>query len=147
LLKRFVPDPRHATDENISQAADYTVPNVPVMFYAFRIMVGLGLFLIFYFMVAFYFSCKRRLTAHPLFLKLSLLALPTPWIAAELGWFVAEHGRQPWTIEGILPTFLSASTISANHVWVSLTAFITFYSVLAVVDFMLIRKYIKLGPT
>ena len=69
-----------------------------------------------------------------------------PWLAAELGWFVAEYGRQPWTIDGILPTFLSASSIPATHVASTLTAFVLFYSVLAVVDVTLMRKYIKLGP-
>jgi cytochrome d ubiquinol oxidase subunit I len=146
LLKKFMEDPMKASPEQIKEAAQLTVPSVPAMFYAFRIMVGLGFFFIAYFILAFYLSCKRRLTDHPLFLRLSLCALPAPWIAGELGWFVAEHGRQPWTIEGILPTFLSVSTITASHVWVSLCAFIFFYSIMAVVDFYLIRKYVRIGP-
>ena len=47
---------------------------------------------------------------------MALWSLPLPWIAAELGWFVAEVGRQPWVIEGVLPTFLAVSSLSAANV-------------------------------
>jgi len=67
-------------------------------------------------------------------------------LAAELGWFVAEHGRQPWAIEGVLPTFLGVSSISPGQVWFSLTGFVLFYSALAVVDVWLMVKYARLGP-
>ncbi len=67
--------------------------------------------------------------------------------AAELGWFVAEHGRQPWAIEGILPTFLAVSPVSASNVAISLVGFVVFYSVLAVVDAYLLVKYVRIGPT
>jgi cytochrome d ubiquinol oxidase subunit I len=72
--------------------------------------------------------------------------LPLPWSAAELGWFVAEHGRQPWAIEGVLPTFLAVSPIPEVNVVLSLTGFLVFYSVLAVIDVFLLKKYISLGP-
>ena len=62
------------------------------------------------------------------FLRLALLSLPLPWIAAELGWIVAEYGRQPWAIEGVLPTFLAVSTVSAHNVMLSLIGFVLFYS-------------------
>ena len=60
--------------------------------------------------------------------------LPTPWIACELGWFVAEYGRQPWTIYGVLPTHLSVSTLSVDSLYGSLAGFIGFYTVLLVVE-------------
>ena len=75
-----------------------------------------------------------------------VLILPLPWISSELGWFVAENGRQPWTIDGVLPTFLSASSITAGNVWLSLGGFVLFYSVLAIVELFLLVKYIRLGP-
>ncbi len=75
------------------------------------------------------------------------MSMPLPWIAAEAGWFVAENGRQPWTIDGILPTFLSGSSLPYGSVLTTLIAFVLFYSVLAVVDVLLMLKYIKLGPT
>jgi cytochrome d ubiquinol oxidase subunit I len=79
-------------------------------------------------------------------LKLALWSLPLPWIAAELGWFVAEHGRQPWAIEGVLPTFLAVSPIATANVVLSLCGFVLFYSVLAAVEVFLLVKYIRLGP-
>ena len=72
--------------------------------------------------------------------------LPLPWIAAEFGWVVAEMGRQPWTIDGVLPTFLSASSVTTTDMWVSLCGFALFYSTLLVVEMILMVKYIKLGP-
>jgi cytochrome d ubiquinol oxidase subunit I len=72
--------------------------------------------------------------------------LPLPWIAAELGWIVAEVGRQPWTIDGVLPTFLSVSSIPASSVWISLAGFVVLYSVLAVVEVFLMLRAIRQGP-
>jgi cytochrome d ubiquinol oxidase subunit I len=82
----------------------------------------------------------------PVFLKVALWTLPLPWLAAEMGWFVAEHGRQPWAIEGVLPTFLAVSPIPTSSVALSLTGFVIFYTVLAVIDVFLLKKYVKLGP-
>ena len=67
--------------------------------------------------------CARQQTAvdgYRGFLWVALLSLPLPWVAAELGWIVAEVGRQPWVIEGVLPTFLAVSSISAANVWITL---------------------------
>ncbi|MBX9977022.1 MAG: cytochrome ubiquinol oxidase subunit I, partial [Alphaproteobacteria bacterium] len=146
LLKKYRDDIQNATEAEIDNAAQTTIPNIGPLFWSFRIMVGLGLFFIALFSVAFYLSARRRLDTHKLFLRVAMCSLPLPWVAAELGWFVAEHGRQPWTIDGILPTFLSASNVPASHVWISLTGFVVFYSILLVVDLYLMRKYIKLGP-
>ncbi len=69
-----------------------------------------------------------------------------PWLAAEIGWFVAEHGRQPWAIEGVLPTFLAVSPIPTASVALSLAGFVIFYTILAIIDFYLLRKYVRIGP-
>jgi cytochrome d ubiquinol oxidase subunit I len=146
LLKKIRPDIANATAEEISQAAWSTVPAVSPLFWSFRIMVGLGFYFIALFAVAFVLASKRRLTAYRGFLWVALLSLPLPWVAAELGWIVAEVGRQPWVIEGVLPTFLAVSSISAANVWITLIGFVAFYSTLAVVDVFLIVKTIKAGP-
>ena len=146
LLKRYSERVVDATAEQIGQAAWDTVPDVLPLFWAFRFMVGLGFFFIAFFAVAFWLSARLRLDRHRAFLWIAVLALPLPWIAAELGWFVAEYGRQPWTIDGVLPTFLSVSSVSAGSVWLSLGGFVVFYSVLAVVELFLMVKYIRLGP-
>ena len=146
LLKRHVPDVTKARAEDIKRAARDTVPNVPTLFWSFRLMVGLGFYFILLFGYGFYLASRRQLQDKRWFLRLALWSLPLPWVAAELGWIVAEVGRQPWTIDGILPTFLSVSSVTADQVWITLTGFVVFYSALAVIDVMLMLKYIRLGP-
>jgi cytochrome bd ubiquinol oxidase subunit I len=147
LLKRIRPDILNASDSDVVQAAWSTVPAVSPLFWSFRIMVGLGLFFIALFAVAFYLASARRLMSSPTFLHIALWILPLPWIAAELGWFVAEVGRQPWVIEGVLPTFLAVSSLSASNVLITLIGFIVFYSSLLVIEIYLMVKTIRLGPT
>ncbi len=146
LLKRYTDNLADATDEQIQQAARDLVPNVFRLFFAFRIMVACGFFFIALFAYAFYLSARHRLDRYRWFLWTVLLSLPLPWIAAELGWFVAEYGRQPWIIEHILPTFLGVSSVSVGQVWLSLGGFVLFYSALLVVDIFLLLKYIRIGP-
>jgi len=146
LLKRQRPDIENADDAEIAKAADSTIPNVPVLFWSFRVMVGLGMWFIALFAAAFLFSARSMLDRYRWFLWAALLTLPLPWIAAELGWVVAEYGRQPWVIEGVLPTALGVSSIDAGNVVFSLTGFALFYSALLVVDLYLLIKYIRLGP-
>ena len=81
------------------------------------------MFFILLFATAFYFSARRSFERNRWFLRLALYCLPLPWIAAELGWIVAEYGRQPWAVDGMLPTFLGVSTRSAANVWLSLVGF------------------------
>jgi cytochrome d ubiquinol oxidase subunit I len=146
LLKRYSPAVIDATPEQIDKAAWDTVPNVPTLFWSFRAMVGIGFFFIAFFAFAFWLSAKRQFDRHRGFLRLAILATPLPWISSELGWVVAENGRQPWTIDGVLPTFLSTSSVLAENVLYSLSGFVVFYSLLAVVEFYLMIKYIRLGP-
>lgn len=146
LLKRYLSDITKANETHIIQAANSTIPNVPVLFWSFRIMVALGFFFIAFFGYAFYLSARRQFEHHRWFLRLALLSLPLPWVAMELGWIVAEYGRQPWAIEGILPTFLGVSSSSLGQVTTSLVGFIIFYTTLLVVDIFLMLRYVKLGP-
>jgi cytochrome bd ubiquinol oxidase subunit I len=146
LLKKIRPDIVNATNDEIAQAAWSTVPAVSPLFWSFRIMVGLGLYFILLFAVAFVLASKRQLDRYRGFLWLAFASLPLPWVAGELGWIVAEVGRQPWVIEGVLPTFLAVSSISAANVWITLIGFVVFYSTLAVVDVYLMTKTIRGGP-
>jgi cytochrome d ubiquinol oxidase subunit I len=146
LLLRYTGNPARATAQQIDAAAWSTVPNVPVLFWSFRFMVGLGIFFILMFATAFYLSVRHRFEQHPWFLRLALWSLPLPWIAAELGWIVAEYGRQPWAVDGLLPTFLAASPIAASTVVLSLLGFVVLYTGLAVVDAFLMVRTVRLGP-
>jgi cytochrome d ubiquinol oxidase subunit I len=146
LLLRFTDNPATATPQQIDAAAASTVPNVPVIFWSFRFMVGLGLYFIALFATSFYLATRHRLERHPRFLRLALFSLPLPWIAVELGWIVAEYGRQPWVVDGVLPTFLGVSRTSVGNVWFSLAGFVVFYSALAVVDAYLLIRTVRRGP-
>lgn len=146
LLLRFIKDPAAATPEDIEKAAQSLIPNVPVLFWSFRLMVALGFFFIGLFTVAFLLSTMQRLDRYRGFLYVALWSLPLPWLAAEVGWTVAEHGRQPWAVDGILPTFLGASPIPASQVILSLIGFVVFYTALAVVDIFLMQRMARRGP-
>ncbi|WP_296816758.1 cytochrome ubiquinol oxidase subunit I [Brevundimonas sp.] len=145
LLQQYVADPRQATPEQIELAAWSTVPNVPVMFWTFRIMAGIGFLMIGLFATAFVLATLRKHETK-WFLRLAVLAIPLPWIAAELGWVVAEVGRQPWAVDGVLPTFLGASSLTVPQLWATIIGFTVFYGALAVVEVGLILKTIKKGP-
>ncbi|GLK75093.1 cytochrome bd oxidase subunit I [Methylopila jiangsuensis] len=146
LLKRYVDDPRQATDEQIARAASDTIPHVPTLFWTFRIMVGLGIFFIVLTATFFYLSARHRLDRYPLLLKLAVAAIPLPWIAAECGWIVAEVGRQPWIIEGVLPTAAAVSDLGAFTVLLTILGFTAIYTVLFIVEMGLMLHAIKKGP-
>ena len=146
LLKKYVSDVRQATPEMIDQAVNDTVPRVTPMFWSFRIMVGLGFAMLALFGLSFWSTLKSEFTQRPWLLKWALWMLPAPWISCELGWFVAEYGRQPWTIYGVLPTHLSVSTLSVGSLYGSLAGFVAFYTVLLVVEVYLMVKFARQGP-
>jgi cytochrome d ubiquinol oxidase subunit I len=147
LLKKYTDDPAEATPQQIDRAAADTVPAIAPMFWSFRVMVGLGFFFLFLFGAAFYLCASRHSCERPWLLKLALYSIPLPWIAAEFGWFVAEYGRQPWTISGTLPTFLSTSSLSSGDLYFSLAGFIGFYTLLLIAELYLMFKYARLGPS
>ena len=140
LLKRTIDDVTQASDEQIRTAAFDTVPNVPVLFWSFRIMVAVGLYLIAFFVLAFVIASRHRLGNSRAFLWLAFCSLPLPWIAIELGWLVAEYGRQPWVVEGVLPTFYAASGLTITDLVISLGFFLTLYTTLAIVAIWLMVR-------
>ena len=146
LLKKYTGDVRQATPEMIERAVNDTVPRVTPMFWTFRVMVGLGFLMLALFALAFWSTLKSQCAARPWLLRWALVMLPAPWIACELGWFVAEYGRQPWTIYGVLPTHLSVSTLSEATLYGSLAGFVGFYTVLLVVEVWLMVKFARIGP-
>ena len=146
LLKKYTSDVSAATPEMINKAVNDTVPRVSPLFWSFRVMVGLGFLMLALFALAFWSTLKLECGQRPWLLKWALWMLPAPWIACELGWFVAEYGRQPWTIYGVLPTHLSVSTLSVNSLYGSLAGFVGFYTVLLVVEMYLMVKFARIGP-
>lgn len=146
LLKKYTENVTDATEEQIDKAAHDLKPKVAPMFFSFRIMVACGLYFIALFATGFYLSVRHKLHTTRWFHRLAFYSLPLPWVAAELGWVVAEYGRQPWVVQGILPTFMGASSLSSAQVMTSIAGFVLFYSTLAVVELYLMIKYIRLGP-
>ncbi len=146
LLKKYTNNVVDASDEQIQKAVDDSVPSVAPMFWSFRIMVGLGFWMLFIFGLSFYESIRQRIGEKRWLLRLAFISLPAPWFAAELGWVVAEVGRQPWTIAEVLPTHLSVSTLTTGDLFGSLAGFVIFYTVLLIAEVYLMVKFIRKGP-
>jgi cytochrome bd ubiquinol oxidase subunit I len=122
-------------------------PPVAATFYSFRLMVVLGLLMIIAALAAVLVSRKNRLTEHRTFLHLMVFAIPLPYIAGQLGWIVAEVGRQPWIVYGMLKTADAVSrSIDVAQVVVSLAGFTLLYGGLGIVDVVLLTKHARRGP-
>lgn len=147
LLKQYAPNVIDATPEQIEAATRHSVPKVAPIFWSFRVMVFCGVMMLFIFAAAFYFNAKQTAYKQRWLLRLAFYSIPLPWIASELGWVVAEYGRQPWTIAEILPTHLSSSSLSTDQLYLSLAGFGLFYTVLLVIELFLMIKYVRLGPS
>lgn len=147
LLKRYTPDVVNATDAQIKLAVAQTIPNVAALFWTFRIMVACGFLMLLIFVMAFYACSTRKVMHYRWLLRLALLSIPLPWLASEMGWFVAEYGRQPWGIAEILPTYLGVSSLTTADLYMSLGGFFVLYSFLFIVEIYLMFKFARLGPS
>ncbi|TPN80702.1 cytochrome bd-I ubiquinol oxidase subunit CydA [Mesorhizobium sp. CU2] len=145
LLKRYLPDPRQASEQQIKDAAWSTVPYVPLLFFGFRLMVACGFALLALFAVSLWHTTRETEAPRWLF-RAALIAMPLPWIAIEVGWFVAEFGRQPWIIDGVLPTFLATSELGVGDLLLTIAGFTLVYGVLAVIEVRLMLAAIRKGP-
>jgi len=147
LLKKYTDTVVDASDAQIEAAALDSIPGVASIFWTFRLMVLSGVLMLGLFICAFWASIRRNETRKPWLLKWALFNLPLPWVATQTGWYVAEHGRQPWSIGEVLPTHLSASSLSTGDVWGSLLALAAFYTVLLVIEMYLMIKFTRQGPS
>ncbi len=140
----------HTPDAEIKGLKDFPKedrPPVMPTFLSFRLMLTLGFVMLFMTIMAVIYSKRGTLESHPLFLKLMLFAIPLPYIAGQLGWIVAEVGRQPWIVYGVLKTTHAVSqSISTGQVIASLLGFTLLYSGLGVIDIYLLSKFAKKGP-
>ncbi len=146
LLKRYTEKVTDATDEQIELAAQSSLPRVLPLFWTFRIMVACGFIMLLIFVFAVIASSIRKCRQTWL-LRASFFMIPLPWIACETGWFVAEFGRQPWTIAEILPTFLSVSSLTELDLYLSLAGYISLYTLFLAIELFLMLKFIKQGPS
>lgn len=142
LLLRHTISPARADDASIAAATRDTIPNVPLLFWSFRIMALLGLYSIALFGCAFWLASRRRLGKRG-FLRIAACSLPLPWIAGALGWIVSEAGRGPWVIDGLLP--VTEAQASRPEVIIGAIACLTI-AALFVAGAALLVRLVRLGP-
>ncbi len=147
LLKKYTEDVSKASPEMIQLAVDSTVPRVAPMFWSFRVMVALGFSFALLLGLSLYHTVRGTFLKQRWLMRWAVWFIPMPWIAAELGWFVAEYGRQPWTIYGVLPTHLSVSSLSVNSLYGSLAGFVLLYTGLLIIEMYLMVKFARKGPS
>merc|ERR1711941_87228 len=114
------------------------------MFWTFRIMVAVGFTMLLLIGLSFYHSARQSIDHQTWLLVVLIWAIPLPWIASEMGWFVAEYGRQPWSIGEVLPTHLSTSSRSVEDLWLSIGGFVVFYTGLLIVELFLMFRFARL---
>lgn len=124
----------------------HLVPNVPITFYAFRIMVMLGFYFILFFAVVLFLVYKDKLAEMKWMHWIALLTIPLGYIAAEAGWVVAECGRQPWAIQDLLPTAASVSRVSVGSVQLTFYIFLVLFTVMLIAEVGIMLREIKKGP-
>ena len=121
-------------------------PNVPLVFYSFRIMVVLGLFFLAITWIGLFLYRKGKLLNAKWFLRTMIWSIPLPIVAINVGWIVSEAGRQPWTVWGLMKTADSVSPISSSQIMFSLISLVLFYTILLVGELYLMVKFAKKGP-
>ena len=122
-------------------------PPVLPVFLSFRAMAGLGTFMILISLAGIILSRRQKFAEFRLFLTVMICAIPVPYLAEQLGWLVAELGRQPWIVYGVLKTSDAVSkSITSTQVLLSLLGFTVLYGLLGAIDIFLLVKYAKKGP-
>ena len=123
------------------------VPNIPLTFYTFHIMVILGGYLLLFLIAALLFAYKREITEKArwanLFQRLAIITIPLVYICSICGWVVAEVGRQPWTIQDLMPNSVAISDISAGYVQTTFVIFAIIFTALLAADICIITKQIS----
>ena len=122
------------------------IPPVGIVYWAFRLMVGLGMLLALMLLLATLFAWKDRLEGKKWFFVIALLCIPLVYICGQCGWIVAEVGRQPWTIQGLLPVNVAISSLSAGAVKTTFFLFLAIFALFLVIEIRIMLGAIKKGP-
>ena len=123
-----------------------TIPNIPLVFYSFRIMICLGVFFLLLFIAVWHYTYKNKFAETKWLQWLCLISIPLTYICSQAGWMVAELGRQPWAIQDILPVSAAVSNISAASVKVTFFIFLILFTTLLIAELGIMTKQIKNGP-
>ncbi len=122
------------------------VPNVPITFYSFHIMVGLGFMFVLLFILSLIYLLKGTLTEKRWFLRLAIFSIPLAYLASQAGWIVAEMGRQPWVVQDLMPTMAGVTRISAGSVQTTFWLFAALFTILLIAELKIMFRQIKIGP-
>ena len=124
------------------------VPYIPLCFYAFRVMVGLGTLFLLFFVVVVFLAWRKDIASPKLrLLHMAAIALlPLGYICSESGWLVAEFGRQPWAIQDMMPTWVGVSNVGSSSVMLTFFIFLALFTTLLAVEISILVKAIKQGP-
>ena len=144
---------RKVLDENIEyfgygyiDSKEELVPPVDLVYWAFRVMVGLGGFLLLLIVVVLWAECRNRIADMRWLLWTALFSIPLVYLAGQAGWIVAEVGRQPWTIEGLLPVKAAVSSVSVASVKTTFWLFVAIFTLFLAIEVRILVKAIKQGP-
>ncbi|MEN9918657.1 MAG: hypothetical protein RL662_1093 [Bacteroidota bacterium] len=122
------------------------IPSIPMVFWAFRVMVYIGGFFMLFFALLWYFDYKNKLVESKWLLWLSILAVPLAYICSQAGWIVAEMGRQPWAIQDVLPLKAAISALSVNSVKITFFIFLVLFTALLIAEVRIMLNQIRKGP-
>jgi cytochrome d ubiquinol oxidase subunit I len=121
--------------------------NIPLLYYAYHIMVGLGTLMVAVMGLSVLFLWRGRLYSSAPRLWILMLSIPFPYIATTAGWMTAELGRQPWLIYGVMRTVNGASpNVSAGNGLFSLLGFMGMYMVLGILFLFMVAREVEHGP-
>lgn len=144
---------RAVLDDNIDyfgygyiDSREELVPPVGLVYWAFRVMVGLGGALLLLMGVVLWANYKKRLASMTWLQWVALLSIPLVYIAGQAGWIVAEVGRQPWVIEGLLPVKAAVSSVSVAAVQTTFFIFVAIFTLFLAIELRILMKAIKKGP-
>jgi cytochrome d ubiquinol oxidase subunit I len=136
-------------DEDIAvfkQNVARLVPNVPLNYWSFRIMIGFGCICIIVLILALWWAYKNRLEGNTWFFKLAIISIPFVYIASQCGWIVTEVGRQPWVVQDLMPTVSAVSRVSVGSVQTTFWLFAVTFTVLLIAEIKIMISQIKKGP-
>lgn len=122
------------------------IPPIGIVYWAFRIMIGLGMFLALVLVLAVWFAYKGSIAKMNWLHWIALASIPLVYICGQAGWVVAEVGRQPWTIQGLLPVNVAISDVSASAVQTTFFVFLAIFALFLAIEIRIMIGAIKKGP-
>ena len=122
------------------------IPDVPLLFYSFRVMVGAGLLFILLLALLWWFNRRGTLERKRWLLWVMIFAVPLSYLASQAGWIVAEAGRQPWAIQNLMPVDIAASKIGSGAVATTFFLFLALFTALLIAELSIMFRQIKIGP-